>query len=115
MNLWVRSQDKTNLVKIRQISLNYQNNKQIIANYIPDFYPNSGEYYEFLGTYETKERAIEVLDEIQNILKPKYILNTSSIKPDGDFYEENGVIFQKYNANARIEELSTFVCQMPAE
>lgn len=44
MNLWVRSQDKTNLVKIRQISLNYQNNKQIIANYIPDFYPNSGEY-----------------------------------------------------------------------
>ena len=115
MNLWERSQNKTNLVKIRQISLNYQNNKQIIANYIPDFYPNSGEYYEFLGTYKTKERAIEVLDEIQNILKPKYILNTSSIKPDGDFYEENGVIFQKYNANARIEELSTFVYQMPAE
>ena len=57
-----------NLVKIRQISLNYQNNKQIIANYIPDFYPNSGEYYEFLGTYKTKERAIEVLDEIQAYL-----------------------------------------------
>lgn len=69
MNLWVRSQDKTNLVKIRQISLNYQNNKQIIANYIPDFYPNSGEYFEFLGTYKTKERAIEVLDEIQNFMR----------------------------------------------
>ena len=68
MNLWVRSQDKTNLVKIRQISLNYQNNKQIIANYIPDFYPNSGEYYELLGTYKTKERAIEVLDEIQEYM-----------------------------------------------
>lgn len=62
----MRSQDKTNLVKIRQISLNYQNNKQIIANYIPDFYPNSGEYYEFLGVYKTKERALEVLDEIQD-------------------------------------------------
>ena len=49
MNLWVRSQNKTNLVKIRQISLNYQNNKQIIANYMPDFYPNRGEYYEILG------------------------------------------------------------------
>ena len=115
MNLWVRSQNKMDLVKIRQISLNYQNNKQIIANYIPDFYPNSGEYYELLGTYKTKERALEVLDEIQNILKPKYILNTSSIKPDGDFYEENGVIFQKYNANAKIEELSTFVYQMPKD
>lgn len=55
-----------NLVKIRQISLNYQNNKQIIANYMPDFYPNSGEYYELLGEYETKERALEVLTEIQN-------------------------------------------------
>ena len=63
--------------------------------------------------YKTKERAIEVLDEIQNILKPKYILDTSSIKPDGDFYEENGVIFQKYNANTEIKELSTFVYQMP--
>ena len=57
-----------NLVKIRQISLNYQNNKQIIANYIPDFYPNSGEYYEILGTYKTKEIALEVLDEIQNYI-----------------------------------------------
>ena len=64
----MRSQDKMNLVKIRQISPNYQNNKQIIANYIPDFYPNSGEYYEFLGVYKTKERAIEILDEIQNYI-----------------------------------------------
>ena len=102
-----------NLVKIRQISLNYQNNKQVIANYEPEQYENSSCFYELLGTYKTKERALEVLDEIQNILKPKYILNTSSIKPDGDFYEENGVIFQKYDANAEIEELSTFVYQMP--
>lgn len=69
MELWIRSQDKMNLVKIRQISLNYQNNKQIIANYIPDFYPNSGEYYEFLGIYKSKERALEVLDEIQNFMR----------------------------------------------
>lgn len=66
MELWIRSQDKKNLVKIRQISLNYQNNKQIIANYMPELYENSGEYYELLGTYKTKERALEVLDEIQN-------------------------------------------------
>ena len=68
MELWVRSQDKMNLVKIRQISLNYSNKKQIIANYMPELYENSGEYYEILGTYKTKERAIEVLDEIQAYL-----------------------------------------------
>ena len=79
MELWIRSQDKTNLVKIRQISLNYQNNKQIIANYIPDFYPNSGEYYEFLGVYKTKERTIEILDEIQDLLQNAYVENTNRI------------------------------------
>ena len=68
MDLWIRSQDKMNLVKIRQRSLNYQNNKQIIANYIPELYENSGEYYEILGTYKTKERTLEVLDEIQNYI-----------------------------------------------
>ena len=112
MELWIRSQDKMNLVKIRQISLNYSNLKQIIANYTPESYENSGVYYELLGTYETKGRAIEVLDEIQNILKPKYILNSSSIRPDNSWVE-NGVIFQNYDGNAKIQELSTFVYQMP--
>ena len=69
----MRSQDKMNLVKIRQISLNYQNNKQIIANYTPESYENSGVYYELLGTYETKGRANEVLDEIQDLLQNAYV------------------------------------------
>ena len=68
MDIWIRSQDKMNLVQIKQISINYQNNKQVIANYIPEMYENAGEYYELLGTYETKERALEVLEEIQDIL-----------------------------------------------
>ena len=68
MELWIRSQDKMNLVKIRQINVNYIDNSQIIANYQPEMYENSGEYYELLGAYKSKERALEVLDEIQNIL-----------------------------------------------
>ena len=106
MNLWVRSQDKRILIKVDNIFLNANYDNKIISTY-------DGDGNTTLGEYKTKERAIEVLDEIQNILNPKYILNTSSIKPDGDFYEENGVIFQNYDANAKIEELSTFVYQMP--
>ena len=75
----MRSQDKINLVKIRQISLNYSNKKQIIANYTPESYENSGVYYELLGTYETKERAIEVLDEIQDLLQNAYTGNANRI------------------------------------
>lgn len=73
MELWIRSQDKMNLVKVRQVGVNYQNNKQIIANYTPELYENSGEFVELLGTYKTKERALEVLDEINNIKLDKYM------------------------------------------
>ena len=105
MELWVRSQDKEELVKAERLSVY---NKRIYIN----------EYDEngyCIGIYATRERALEVLDEIQNILKPKYILDSSSIKLDGDSWTENGEILQKYTANARVEELSTYVYEMPQE
>lgn len=107
MNLWVRSQNKECLTNISNIQYIYKNNMHGLGTYYDNL--------KILGTYKTKERALEILDEIQNILKPKYILDSSSIRPDGDSWVENGVIFQKYNANARIEELSTFVYQMPKD
>ena len=92
MELWVRSQDKMNLVKIRQISLDYQNNKQIIANYVPDFFENSGAYYELLGTYKTKERAIEILDEIQEAKLGNFHYRCpSNVKISG---KEDTIIYQ---------------------
>lgn len=114
MNLWIRSQDKMNLVKIRQISLNYQNNKQIIANYIPDFYPNSGEYYEFLGTYKTKERAIEVLDEIEKLIKPITIFQNCQV--DKSTIEKiKEIDYCMVNNDARLEQISQVFYQMPED
>ena len=81
MELWIRTQDRMNLVKINQVSLNYQNNKQIIANYIPEIYENSSCYYELLGTYKTKERALEVLGEIEERIM---LINTIHIAKDTD-------------------------------
>ena len=106
MNLWVRSQDKRILQKVDNIFLdaNYENKR--ISTY-------DGDNVE-LGTYKTKERAIEILDEIQNILMPKYILDSSSIRHD-DSWVENGIIMQKYNANARIEGIPIYVYEMPEE
>ena len=99
-------------------------NKEIINEWLSDIATPTGISYSGDQTIsESMDEKIvdyvsnleQALDEIQNILKPKYILDATSIKPDGDFYEENGVIFQDYNANARIQELSTFVYQMPKE
>ena len=103
MELWIRSQDKTTLIRSYEIYISEQQNTYLIR---------AKRTSHILGSYSTIERAIEVLDEIQNILKPKYILNTSSIKPD-DIWVENGIIMQKYNANVRIEEIPIYVYEMP--
>ena len=65
MDLWIRSQDKECLVKISNIQYVYK-------NYIHGL----GTYYDnlkILGEYKTKERAIEILDEI------KYLLETREV------------------------------------
>ena len=65
MDLYIRSQDKTRLIKVFDVYItgNYEN--IIRANFKEHF---SGCEYIDLGEYVTKERALEVLDEIQNIL-----------------------------------------------
>ena len=105
MELWIRSQDKSCLVNIKAVIML---NKEIRGYYNEN--PNW-----FLGKYDNEERALEVLDEIQNILKPKYILNASSIKSNGNCYEKNGGIYQDYSADARIEQLNIYVYEMPEE
>lgn len=76
MELWVRSQDKEILLNIKGIQ--YQNcklveNETVEANILIGFY----NYYdnEILGEYETKERALEVLDEIQRLITDLQYLN----------------------------------------
>lgn len=62
MKLWVRSQDRRILQKVDNIFLdaNYENKR--ISTYDDN---NNTE----LGTYKTKERALEVLDEIQVFMR----------------------------------------------
>ena len=57
MDLWIRTHDKQCLTKVNHLYINNCDIKQ--QNDI------------ILGTYKTKKRALEVLDEIQNILNLK--------------------------------------------
>ncbi len=66
MELWIRSQDKTSIVKVDNLYVSVGN---FICYYVEKgkevpntYYRPSGE----LGRYKTKERALEVLDEIEN-------------------------------------------------
>lgn len=60
MELWIRSQDKECLTKVGHLFVSRYNT--IKQDDDID-----------LGSYETKERALEVLDEIQNILAKRYL------------------------------------------
>lgn len=72
MNLWVRSQNKENIIPIKNPICVYDN--KII-------YKESASYIITIGTYKTKERAIEVLDEIEERIM---LINTINIAKDTD-------------------------------
>ena len=100
MELWIRNQDKDVLQKITSL---FVNDDGYIFSYD---YINSNEV--FLGKYKSKERALEVLDEIQNILKPQVITKLGKIVGktcDGTIY----------TTPTEIKELSTYVYKMPKE
>ena len=63
MNLWIRSQNKQSLLK--PVSISLDNLKSSIFGYYND------DHYEVLGKYKTEERALEVLDEIQDFISTK--------------------------------------------
>jgi hypothetical protein len=66
MDLWVRSQNKYRLLKVESL--------QIIYNQEDNELPYSiNSSYELLGSYKTKERALDILDEIQQMLKNETI------------------------------------------
>ena len=72
MELWVRSQDKEYLIPIKNPICVYDN--KII-------YKESASYIITIAEYKTKERALEVLDEIEERIM---LINTINISKDTD-------------------------------
>ena len=64
MELWVRSQDKEVLMNVNHL---YLSNNGIVG------FCQSTFTSPILGTYKTKERALEVLDEINEVKFYKYM------------------------------------------
>lgn len=107
MELWVRSQRKTNLYKIDNINMD--------DNDYTLYYQLSWGQVE-LGTYKSKERALQILDEIQNILNPKLFVN---VRPSEEMTELLGGLQHgktlKMKNDFEYKEISTCVYEMPEE
>lgn len=66
MELWIRSQDKTTLIRSYEIYISEQQNTYLIR---------AKRTSHILGSYSTIERAIEVLDEIHKCIVDKEVLD----------------------------------------
>ena len=109
MKLWIRSQDKEILVLAKGFELqspSYNNGCQIFA-----VWQNN---YQCVGNYKSKKRALEVLDEIQNILNPMIVFkNYNCTKDMLDNIKEAGACV--VSDNAHIEQIQTCIYEMPKE
>ena len=107
MELWIRSQDKERLVKVHDV---YIEGWLIRANFQGHY---SGCNYVDLGEYNSKERALEVFDEIQSILLPNIKLITRNYTDEE--LEECSIkdLVTPPIEDVKIQELSTYVYEMP--
>lgn len=78
MELWIRSQDKNILCEAIHFELS-SSGLSILGQ-------NKAYYGVVLGRYKSKERALEVLDEIQKLLKPIHIFHK------GEKYQQHNEI-----------------------
>lgn len=107
MNLWIRSQDRETLLKVGYLYIPISRDKEHFG-----IYTKNGIRDEYLGIYKTKERALEVLDEIHNILKPKFKVDVGSIKYE-DSKDSSNVL--NLNYDCEVLQLNTYVYEMPKE
>ena len=105
MDLWIRSQSKKTLTKVNAITLSSCSNAYIIED----------EKGYMLGKY-SKERALEVLNEIQNILNPKYMIRMDgNLNNVENFLNIDGA-YIKSQDNADIKIINnSYVYEMPKE
>ena len=71
MNLWIRTQDRKKLVLINTLAIAENTSRSILGFGI------DGHVKVELGDYDTEERTLEVLDEIQELLEPVHIADIS--------------------------------------
>ena len=66
--MWIRTQNKEDLIKCQKISIIGPGNDVYLLVEL------TNDNYIELGIYKSKERALEVLDEIQNKIEGKRVL-----------------------------------------
>ena len=97
MELWIRSQDKESLILVDNIA--------VMENRIV-FIPNKANGRATIGIYKTKERALEVLNDINEVLNHKCMFNI-----DKDSWQAVFATYSSEKQNRILTNMSVY--QMP--
>lgn len=112
MDIWIRSQDKQELIKIDYIEANMG---RIFIQY--------GTFRRCVGTYATQERALKILDEIQKKMVEKYLLkevehiNYGNMDDLRKYYKRKEINFVEVPNGIELEPINKdiLVYEMPEE
>lgn len=116
MDLLIRSQDKMDLFKINRLKIREHTFKDGKKEY---FILNNNSISDVVGVYKTKERALEILDEIQKIHSPRGIIkfngivNAETMQQVKKYFKEDYIV-----GDSRLEKIELadcYVYEMPQE
>lgn len=108
MELWIRSQNKRELRPNPKLGLDKLENEY----YIVDRYDFESSI--ILGKYKEEIRALEVLNEIENLLIPKYLIRIDGNTQKVADFLNTGNEYIKAEGNGDIKNINnTVVYKMP--
>ncbi|MBR2711270.1 MAG: hypothetical protein IKE89_02245 [Bacilli bacterium] len=105
MELWIRSQDNKNLIKVNALYTDIPSDfgKEGFGIYCDKRDNYISNNLLKIGTYKTKERTLEVLDEIAAMMKNRYIVKPSGILSTKDIANEHIRLKRLYNGEFIME------------
>ena len=95
MELWIRSQDRLIFEKISMVRIAKEDDYKILG------YVSFGVF--LLGEYKTKQRALEILDEISSKIKNSYLIKNEMLLSSKDIKEQLNTFKEALNGSAIIQ------------
>lgn len=94
MDLWIRTQSKRSLIKVKDIITIERKTENVI-------FITSNEWR--LGTYKSYERALQILDDINNKIKNQFIVKVNTLLKPNDEKKIKDELEMNYNGDFIME------------
>lgn len=110
MDLWIRSQNKNSLTKITCVYISDDDGN---GEYIMGTVDIKG--HILLGRYRSKKRALEIIDEIQKVIKPSIITTNYECEIKENPTDKLSFNLDMNPQKTEVIEMNTYVYEMPEE